>query len=162
MSGWSSPARRRIVLAATGLGLLALGAAAVLAPRGAPGGLPASLLAWWGAAASWWPSFAHAAALSLLTAAALPARGGWPYAGCVAWAVVDIAAEFGQRPGLDRVWADAILEGLGRVPGAQALADHLLGGTFDPADVAAVIAGCAAAAAIVRWQTRRPRGRPDG
>lgn len=149
-----------------GLAALALGGVVYLTDR--PVG-QAQLLPLLGAARSaplwdlvgdWLPSFVHALAFSLFSAALLPAARGWQLGACGFWGLVDTAFEVGQHALFAASLADW-LRGSGAAdwPGAAALADYLLRGTFDAADLCASLAGALAAAGLLIWRQRFIPGR---
>lgn len=102
-----------------------------------------------GAVGQWLPSFVHPFAFSLLTAAALPARGAFRYGACVAWGVVNLAFELGQHAALQRALAQALTDAFGSSAPVRGLADYFLRGTFDPGDAIAILLGALAAAAVL-------------
>lgn len=99
-------------------------------------------------AASWLPSAVHAFAFALLSALLLPPRMPLYPVACAGWVLVDGLFELGQHPGiaagLSEWLQDALPPGL-----AQPLARYFLAGTFDPADLGAVLLGGAAAWALL-------------
>ena len=103
-----------------------------------------------GVAGGWLPSFAHGLGFSLLTAAWLPSRGLAPYGGCLLWAIVDTAMEAGQHPALRTGLARSIQDAFGASPLPTTVARYFSRGTFDLADVGAVVLGAAAAAVLLR------------
>lgn len=169
LTGWRHRVSARAwVLGGAGLAFLAFGVLVYVTSRDPARTallVPVPWLAgrlWFGGAAEWLPSLAHVAGFALLTAAALPGRGVWPYVGCAAWAAFDIAAEIGQLPGTDRAFADAVLERAGDLPGAQAVANYFLAGTFDWADIGAALGGAVVAAVILRaWSAYERLGSGD-
>lgn len=114
-----------------------------------------------GTAGDWLPSFLHALAFSLLTAAVLRAGTRAAYAACAAWALVGLAFEAGQHSQLKAPLA-AALRGSG-APGELTgpMASYLLRGTFDGADIAAVLAGSLCAAAVLLLFAERPAPKGD-
>lgn len=98
----------------------------------------------------WWPSFAHPFAFSLFTAAVAGPRVTPPYGACIAWGVLNLAMEFAQHPALSPRLVEALhsFPHGGRTSGA--IANYLSRGTFDIADVAAIVAGAACAALVLR------------
>ena len=139
-------------LAATAALLLATGAAVYLLDR-APGtamllpsawqrgGITGGDAAFFGELGGWLPSLVHAFAFSTFTALLLPRRAGTAAAACAGWALVDTLAEIGQHPAI----APALAAGLEQAFGAGILVDSLgryfVRGSFQPADVAAGLAG---------------------
>ena len=114
-----------------------------------------------GVCGGWLPSCAHAFAFSLLTAASAPPRRAPVYGACLLWASIDVAMELGQHPalrdGLDRtiraVFGNSLLP---TVTGR-----YFTHGTFDPADVAAALAGAAGAAIFLCIVQPPPRNQHD-
>jgi len=153
MRNTSAP-MRDAALGATGLAALGMGVLIYLADRD---GVQAWLLPrvgllahshWFGAAGGWLPSALHAFAFALLSAALLPARGPARLHACAVWALVDIGFEAGQHRAIAphlAAWLDAA--GPSWLVGP--LARYFGRGTFDPADLAAVLLGAAAAAALL-------------
>ena len=125
------------------------------------GGLPQAQLAgamaapWFGAVGGWLPSLVHPFAFSLITAA-LRAPGAPPaYAACAAWGLVNVAFELGQHPRVGPALAARLESAFGPSGVAGALADYFSHGRFDSADLAAAVAGAAAAAV---WLRAAPHG----
>ena len=112
-----------------------------------------------GALGQWLPSFVHPFAFSLLTAAVLPVQVSPRYGACVAWCLVNVAFEVGQHPAFKTGLAEFLHGDSGQWPPAHALANYLLRGTFDLGDIAAVIGGTLAAAAVLHriHRQREPR-----
>lgn len=159
------PRRRTASLAAFGGLALAIGVLVYLADR-VPGS--AMLLPAWhgpgagtvfGAVGQWLPSFVHPLAFSLLTAAALAPAAKPRYGVCAGWCATDAAFELGQLPQLAG-WLDAALHD-SPLPAAltRPLADYVLRGRFDSADLAAVALGSLAAAGVLRLVHDDPKGR---
>ncbi len=153
-----SPLHRCGLLAAIAVGALSIGTLvylfdrvpghALLIPRldsfaGAP---------FFGALGAWLPSFVHPFSFALLTAAALPAASAWRYHGCAAWGAVNLAFELGQHPALKGWWLESVAGDA--LPIVRWFARYFLHGTFDVVDLVVVIAGAAAAAAMLRWVGR--------
>lgn len=145
---------RDAALGATGLAALGVGVLIYLADRD---GMQAWLLPrvglladshWFGAAGGWLPSALHTFAFALLSAAWLPARGPARLLACAVWAVVDIGFEAGQHRAVAPHLA-AWLDAAGPAWLAGPVARYFDHGTFDPADLAAVLLGAAAAAALL-------------
>jgi hypothetical protein len=85
------------------------------------------------------PSFLHVFSFSLITASLMhPCRRTY-IAICLAWSLIDLAFEFGQKtkPKLSEVLPD----GFGEMPGLRGIEEYFLFGTFDYGDVAAIILG---------------------
>jgi hypothetical protein len=161
------PVPRPLLLTVCGLGLLLLGLLVYWTDRNAESAAliaPVSWLSgrhWFGTSAQWLPSLAHSAGFGLLCAAALPARSAWPYLGCAAWALLDVAAELGQIPAVSRAIAYTVQANDLTIPGTQAVVDYLRAGTFDPLDVTAAIAGAGLAAVVIRWSDAREARHAD-
>ena len=102
-----------------------------------------------GSVGQWLPSLIHPFAFSLLTAAALAPSATPRYGVCAAWCAVNAAFELGQLPQIAAALAAALREN--RLPPAltRPLADYFLHGSFDVADLAAVVLGSLAAAAVL-------------
>ena len=148
--------------AAAGGSALALGALVYALDRGGlppvstPGAMAAAVAApWFGAIGGWLPSLVHPFAFSLFTAA-LRAPGAPPaYGACAAWGLVNLAFELGQHPRVGPVLAAQLEAAFGPAAGARALADYFTRGRFDPADLAAAVAGALAAAVWLRAASAR-------
>jgi hypothetical protein len=97
------------------------------------------------------PSFVHPFAFSLFTAALQPARRAPAYWACGLWWAINVAFEIGQAPSVSAVVADLLPRALEPTWLAAALSDYLLQGTCTVADLVAVTAGAAAAAAVLRF-----------
>jgi hypothetical protein len=94
---------------------------------------------------AWLPSLVHPFAFSLLAAASLPRRARWHLAACAAWCVINLLFEAGQHAAWSPLLASWLGDGL--------LADYFVHGTFDLADVAAIVAGSLLAAACLNvWR----------
>ena len=102
-----------------------------------------------GTLGQWLPSFVHAFAFSLLSAAALYPRASPAYAVCVAWGSLNVLFEIGQHPLVSARLADALRDCEGWLPFAQALSNYFVRGTFDPGDLVAAALGAMAAAAVL-------------
>jgi hypothetical protein len=156
------PRAAALRLAAWALGALAVGAAVYLLDRPAGSAMllppawqrgPAGagvLPAVFGEFGRWLPSLVHAFAFSILTALLWP----WPRhraaAACATWAAIDTLAEIGQHPLVAAPlagWLHAAFDG---AEPAAAVARYLSQGSFDPADIAAGLAGAAAAYGLLR------------
>lgn len=105
---------------------------------------------WFGPIGQWLPSLVHALAFSLFTAAALPPRSPWRYRACAVWCAVNLAFELGQHPRLSAPLAEGLQAGFGDTRLSRTLANYFLRGTFDVADIVAVVLGALAAAAVLR------------
>ncbi|MDO9075787.1 MAG: hypothetical protein Q7U73_21270 [Rubrivivax sp.] len=143
------------VAVAAGLLALAVGALVYLADRDPAHvmALPAfAVLATgplFGAAADWLPSFVHAFAFSLFTAAAWPRALRPAYGACVFWWAVDLAFEAAQHPPWRAALARALPSGLDTLAPANWVARYAQQGRFDPMDVLAITAGALAAAGLL-------------
>jgi hypothetical protein len=99
--------------------------------------------------ADWLPSFSHAVAFSLLTAAVLP-RGTASAAGaCATWCAVDGGFELAQHKAWSASIAAALPEWFARVPVLDSTGRDVRNGTFDPNDLLAIAAGCLVAYAVL-------------
>jgi hypothetical protein len=144
-------------LAATaGLALL-LGAAVYLVdrPAGSAWLVPAAWQAatpgrGFGSIGQWLPSLVHAFAFSVWTAWLLPRRAGFAASACLGWAVVDSLAEIGQHAAVSAPLAAVLAAAFDGAPLAMRLARYFTLGTFDPADLAAGLAGSALAYLALR------------
>lgn len=155
-AAFTSP-RRPALLATIGCLALAIGGLVYLADREAAhamlmpsvAALAGSRL--FGVFGQWLPSFVHPFAFSLFTAAVLPTGSAPRYGACAAWCTVNIVFELGQWPQASTHIAQVLRDRFGHAPLAQAFANYLVRGTFDGGDIAAVILGALAAAAVLRW-----------
>ncbi len=105
-----------------------------------------------GSIAGWIPSFAHAAAFTLLTASWLERRTSYVLAAATGWFAINAAFEILQ------LVPDPISVEL-----PSALANFAAAGTFDPRDIAGAAAG-ALSGAVICWimiLPRRGRGRAE-
>jgi hypothetical protein len=146
---------RTAVLWLVGSGALALGVLVYLTDRSAshaPVLLHIGLQAphrWFGAVGGWLPSFVHALAFSLFSAALLAPLPRWEIGACGFWFAVNAAFEIGQHPRVHGPLADALRHGLGQGPVARAFGNYFLRGTFDVGDLVAAALGAALAASIL-------------
>ena len=103
-----------------------------------------------GAAGQWLPSFAHAFAFTVLTAAVWPMarrrRAGFA-AGL--WCAIGSALEIGQHPALARPLSEALPAWFAAVPVLDHLGAYWLRGGFGADDLIAIVAGCATAGWLV-------------
>lgn len=109
-----------------------------------------------GAAGAWLPSFVHAFAFSLFSAAAWPRARRPAYGACAFWCAVDMAFEAVQQaPGRAALALPSGLEGFDP---ADWMARFARQGRFDPADLLAITAGALAAAGVLVFihQLREP------
>lgn len=106
--------------------------------------------AWFGAIGPWLPSFVHAFAFSLLTAALLPRRPGCAALACVAWGLVNALAEVGQHPAVSAQLAAGLQRAFEGAPLAARVGRYFVQGSFDTADLAAALAGSALAYLALR------------
>lgn len=102
-----------------------------------------------GAVGSWLPSFVHPFSFSLFTAAALLPAARPAYGACAAWWAVNVGFEIAQHADFSGVIADALHRAVGHAALTDALANYLLRGSFDRADLLAATAGSLAAAAVL-------------
>lgn len=89
----------------------------------------------------WLPSFTHAMAFSLLTAAVLGSGSRPGYGACAAWWAIDVLFELAQHPSLNALVADGISDLAGPSWAAQLFSNYALRGTFDVGDVIATTGG---------------------
>lgn len=102
-----------------------------------------------GAMGSWLPSFVHPFAFSLFAAAARP-RCARPACGaCAAWWAVNVLLELAQHQRISASIAEALQCLFGQSAVGDALANYILRGTFDRADILAATAGSLAAAVLI-------------
>lgn len=155
-SNASGPAAMPALLAAAGLALM-LGTAVYLLdrPQGSAWLIPSAWQAalpghWFGSVGLWLPSLVHAFAFSVLTALLLPRRPAFAATACLGWALIDTLAEIGQHAAISATLAAAIEQAVGGATWAARLGQYFTRGSFDPADVAAAIAGSALAYALLR------------
>ena len=134
---------------------LAAGALVYLTDRSAahtlllPAMAPLSDRPLFGILGHWLPSFVHALAFSLFSAALLAPRLRWQYGACAFWFAVNAAFEIGQHPLVRGPLTDALGQLPGPAPVTRALERYFLRGTFDPGDLAAAALGAALAAGIL-------------
>jgi len=100
---------------------------------------------WFGAIGPWLPSFVHAFAFSVFTACLLPRRPGFAALACIAWALVDAVAEFGQHPTVSAPIVAGLQWAFDGAPLAVRVGRYFTQGAFDAADLAAGLAGSALA-----------------
>ncbi|MBI5716760.1 MAG: hypothetical protein HZC37_03640 [Burkholderiales bacterium] len=120
---------------------------------GAPG-------AWFGAIGAWLPSFVHTFAFSVLVAWLLPRRLAFIAAACLSWALVDTLAEYGQHAAVSSSVASALEAWFSHSQVAMQVGRYFTQGSFALADVAAGLAGSAAAfvaLCLACPEIRRPR-----
>jgi hypothetical protein len=109
-----------------------------------------------GAAGGSLPSFAHAFAFALLTAATAPRSLAPPYWSCMLWWAIDTGFEAAQAP----TWKPILVDGTQRWLGDGWLPSlftrYVERGTFDWIDLAAATAGtlAAAVALAIMWQRK--------
>lgn len=147
----------RTALAALSVAMLVVGTLIYIVDRqpGSAAALPASLslhsgvTRWFGAAGDWLPSFLHAFAFSVLTALVLPRTLSHAAAACAGWALVETAFEVGQHAAVSPWLVQALAPFAGTAPGAIQLQRYFAAGSFDPADVAAGIAGATLAFVVL-------------
>lgn len=152
----SGPIPREAALWAAGLTALLLGTLVYVTDRAAGSAWLLPTLdwpagrGWFGAAAPWLPSAVHAFAFALLSAALLPPRRSMYAMACAAWVAIDLAFETGQHPAI-ATELSMHLESALPAAIAQPLARYFRAGTFDPADLGAVLLGGLAAWALLCW-----------
>jgi len=153
-------------LAAAGLVLLLLGTGVYLVDR--PAGttmlLPSGWswhqdgASWFGHVGDFLPSFVHAFSFSLFTALLLPRTLGHTAAACGAWALLETLFEVGQHARVAPKLVEALGDTLSGLPGSEALRRYFQHGSFDPADMAAGIAGALVAFVVVMATMHRRPG----
>jgi hypothetical protein len=139
-----APDARSATLWLAGCAALALGVSVYLIDRSAAH-------RWFGAVGGWLPSFAHAFAFSLFSAALLSPRPDWQYGACGFWLAVNAVFEVGQHPQVREPLADALRRSVGQGPLARSVENYFLRGTFDIGDLVAAALGAAMAAATLRF-----------
>jgi hypothetical protein len=97
------------------------------------------------------PSFVHALAFSLFTAAVLKPGSTARLGACGFWGAVNVAFEVGQHPAFSPMWAAALLGEAGNWAIAPCVLNYFLHGTFDPQDVCAAVLGASAAGVFLRF-----------
>ena len=111
--------------------------------------LPGSTL--FGTVGGWLPSFTHAFAFSLFTAAIGRSGTADPaYGACALWWAIDTTFELAQVPQVSHGIVDAIESALAPSWLTDAMVTYLVHGTFDVADLVAVAGGALAAAVVLR------------
>lgn len=115
--------------------------------------------AWFGHVGAWLPSLVHAFAFSILTALVLPWRPGFAASSCGAWALIDTLAECGQHAAVSASLAAGIESAFDGARWAVQVGHYFTRGSFDVADIAAALAGCALAFAALSCTMQRG-GRP--
>lgn len=116
--------------------------AAMLPDRQLFGGLSGSL-----------PTFAHAFAFALLTAAALGLRARRAMPVCLAWAVIDALFELGQLDAAQGTVGATIPDWFANVWLLDRTRAYFALGTFDIADLCSIVLGAAAAYLLIRALT---------
>jgi len=146
---------RPAVLWLVGSGALALGVLVYLTDRSSSHSLMLPHIGfqtphrWFGAVGGWLPSFVHALAFSLFSAALLAPASRWEIGACGFWFAVSAAFEIGQHPRVRGPLVDAMRHGLGQGPVARAFENYFLSGTFDVGDLVAAALGAALAVSIL-------------
>jgi hypothetical protein len=102
-----------------------------------------------GRVGQWLPSFVHAWAFSLFSAALLAPRQRWALGACGFWFAVNAAFEIGQHPRVREPLAAALQDGFGHGLVARAFQNYLLRGTFDVGDIVAAACGAVLAAGLL-------------
>jgi hypothetical protein len=101
------------------------------------------------------PSFLHVFAFTLFTAAVLTPRTARSAAAItVAWCATDVLFELAQHPLLAPRIAAALPDWIGGIPLLDNIGPYFLRGTFDPADIAAIVVGAAFAYLTIRWTNK--------
>jgi hypothetical protein len=126
---------------------------AYLLPRWMAANIPGREV--FGAIGGWLPSFAHAFAFTVLTAAAMPATRWRPWLAAALWCAIGVGMEVGQHPALSGRLAAALPAWFAGVPVLDHLGAYWRRGTFDAGDLLAVVAGCTLAAALVHEAGKR-------
>jgi hypothetical protein len=141
--------------------LLALAVYAIDRPAGSAYLLPSWLSVHvpgrrlFGSVGDWLPSFAHAFAFTVLTAALLPAARWRPWLAGALWCAIDVGMEVGQHRALSERLAAALPAWFASVPVLDHLGAYWRKGGFDLGDLMAVIAGCVLASALCQRTLRR-------
>jgi hypothetical protein len=154
---WEERIARSATLWLVGCAALALGVSVYLIDRSAshaqwlPQLRSGAAHRWFGEVGGWLPSFAHAFAFSLFSAALLSPRPYWQYGACGFWLAVNAVFEVGQHPQVREPLADALRRGVGQGPLARSVENYFLRGTFDIGDLVAAALGAAMAAATLRF-----------
>ncbi len=151
----------RLLLAAAAL-LLGVAVYALDRPAGQLTLISASLVELPGTALSFGrlghnlPTFVHALAFGLLTAAVLDVRSKvGALTVCLVWGVVDAAFELGQAGTWAANWVEA-LPGLGTLPATQALQRYFAVGTYDVGDLVSIALGSLAALSVIIATNKEP------
>jgi hypothetical protein len=130
-------------------------------PDGSAYGMPSGWVAYvpgrsfFGPVGDWLPSFAHAFAFTVFTAAMLPAARATPWVAAALWGAIGSVLEIGQHPALSATWAAALPAWLADVPVLDHLAAYWRHGGFDGADLAAGAVGCVSAVMCVLFVRSR-------
>jgi len=101
-----------------------------------------------GSVGGWLPEFAHVYAFGLLTATVLGTTRRAALTGCSLWWLIDILFEIGQYPNLGPHLAAATPVWLDGIPFLENTGAFFARGTFDPADLIAIMLG-----ALAAWMT---------
>jgi len=102
------------------------------------------------------PSFLHVFAFTLLTSAVLlPRTARASVAIAAAWCVTDSLFELGQHSAIAPFIAASLPAWFNGVPLLENTGPYFLRGTFDPADLAATIAGAAVSFLTIMWSNKR-------
>ena len=96
------------------------------------------------------PTFVHAFAFSLLTAAWLGGGRRFALAACLTWFGVDSAFEAGQHPRFAQGLAERVPGWFDAVPILDRADRYFLRGTFDVTDLVSIALGAAAAYLLIR------------
>jgi hypothetical protein len=152
----SARVRADVVCVLLGSAAFVLGALVYLTDRPATSAALIPSVGWmaglqiFGTTGQWLPSFVHPLAFSLFTAAALPTRAAPRYGVCAAWGAVNLVFELGQHAAIKAQLAMGLQDVFGSTRAARWLGNYLLRGTFDVADVTAVICGALTAALLLQ------------
>jgi len=102
------------------------------------------------------PSFLHVFAFTLLTSTVLlPRTARASVAIAAAWCVTDALFELGQHPAVAPFIPASLPVWFDGVPLLENAGPYFLRGTFDPADLAATIAGAAVAFLTIMWSNKQ-------
>lgn len=101
---------------------------------------------------NWLPEFVHVFSFILLTAGIISCRRKGCIVICIAWFVVDIVFELGQR--FSSLALQAIPDWFSDVPILESFKGFFRKGTFDLIDLAAIAAGAVAAYLVLRITTK--------
>jgi hypothetical protein len=140
----------------SGMAFLLLGVAVYALARSALiWGLPAALhfpgtVPWLARVGGSVPTFAHTAALALLTTGVLGGKRRDAWIACGAWTVINTAFEFGQHPQIRIGLVGVLPDWLERVWLLDRTRSYFMNGTFDFADIVGAVLGAVAAYLVIR------------